>query len=180
MALFSMDAYQKHLAIGLKAHIDQKTPHGLPYAFHIVSVATEVINALPEENLSMEEADIAIACALLHDVIEDTEYDLSLDALDERVLEGVKALSKDTTLPNKEAQMKDSIHRLKKLPSYVQMVKLADRITNLGKPPKHWSVEKMKRYENEARLICKELKSPSGVLNRKLQAKIETYRGYYM
>ncbi|HHO41779.1 MAG TPA: bifunctional (p)ppGpp synthetase/guanosine-3',5'-bis(diphosphate) 3'-pyrophosphohydrolase, partial [Epsilonproteobacteria bacterium] len=146
--LFSVESYKKHLVIALKAHSDQKTPHGLPYSFHIISVATEIINALPTENISNEEANIAIACALLHDVLEDTTYPLLDEELHPMVLAGVQALTKDTTLP-KEEQISDSIERLQKLPRYIQMVKLADRITNLGIPPSQWSKEKMKQYQAE-------------------------------
>ena len=177
--LFSMDSYKKHLSIALRAHGEQKTPHGLPYSFHIVSVATEVICALPNEDLSQEEANIAIACALLHDVLEDTNYDLFSHELDFMIIEGVKALTKDKNLSSKEEQMSDSIARLQKLPKYIQMVKLADRITNLGVPPSHWSKEKMQKYENEARLICSELKSPNGRLNTKLENMINDYKKYY-
>ncbi len=179
MKLFSMKKYKKHLAIALKAHIEQKTPHGLPYSFHILSVTTEVINALPEENISKKQANIAIACALLHDVLEDTDYDLEKENLDDEVLKGVKALTKNENLKTKQAQMEDSIKRLQKLPKYIQMVKLADRITNLDTPPKHWSKEKIKAYHKEAKFICKSLKSPRGILNKKLEKKIKKYRQYF-
>ena len=177
--LFSVELFKKHLAIALIAHGEQKTPHGLPYSFHIVSVATEVINALADGEISVDEADIAIACALLHDVIEDTNYDLLNENLDPMILAGVKALTKDSMLL-KEEQMSDSIKRLQKLPTYVQMVKLADRITNLGIPPSNWSKEKMQKYEAEARFICNELKSPNLTLNKKLEKMINDYKKYYM
>jgi hypothetical protein len=172
--LFSVESYKYHLAIALKAHGEQKTPHGLPYSFHFISVATEIINALPSEELSQKEADIAIAGALLHDVLEDTDYNLKAEQLDPMILQGVKALTKNKNLP-KEKQMSDSIKRLQKLPRYIQMVKLADRITNLGVPPTHWSKEKMIRYQEEAKLIEKELKSPNWRLNHTLQTKISEY-----
>ena len=176
--LFSVDSYKHHLAIALKAHAEQKTPHGLPYSFHIISVATEIINALPAENISKQQADIAIACALLHDVLEDTNHNLKAKQLDPLILEGVKALTKNKNLPKNE-QMADSIKRLQKLPRYIQMVKLADRITNLGVPPTHWSKEKMISYQEEARVIEKELKSPNSILNLKLSHKLSEYSKYY-
>ena len=175
--LFSVDSYKHHLAIALKAHAEQKTPHGLPYSFHIISVATEIINALPAENISKQQADIAIACALLHDVLEDTNHNLKAEQLDPLILEGVKALTKNKNLPKNE-QMADSIKRLQKLPKYIQMVKLADRITNLGVPPAHWSKEKMISYQEEAKVIEKELKSPNWVLNFKLDKMISEYSRY--
>lgn len=173
--LFSMELYQKHLAIALKAHKDQLTPYGLPYAFHILSVATEIIHALPFENIRLDEADVAIACALLHDVIEDTDYDLSKEKLDPIILNGIKALTKDKSLLTKQAQMKDSLDRLKLLPEYIQMVKIADRITNLGIPPSHWDSKKIISYKEEAKTIMTELTSPNMYLVTKLSDKINTY-----
>ncbi len=175
--LFSMDSYKKHLAIALKAHGSQLTPHGLPYSFHIISVATEIINVIVAENLSKEEADITIGCALLHDVLEDTTYLLQNEDINPKILDGVKALTKDKNLP-KELQMADSLKRLKKLPRYIQMVKLADRITNLGVPPEHWGDEKKKSYQEEARVIQDELRSPEYILNLKLEDKIDEYNRY--
>jgi (p)ppGpp synthase/HD superfamily hydrolase len=51
------------------------------------------------------------------------------------VISGVAALTKDETLPSKQEQMIDSLKRLKFEPKCVQMVKLADRITNLAPAP---------------------------------------------
>lgn len=175
--LFSVDLFKKNLSIALIAHGNQKTPHKLPYSFHIMSVTTEIINSLPFEQISFDEANTAIACALLHDVLEDTNYDLLNKNIDLMILDGVKALTKNSMLL-KEEQMQDSINRLQLLPNYIQMVKLADRITNLGIPPKHWTKEKKEKYLNEAILIEKSLKSPNLFLNKKLQEKIQEYKIY--
>ena len=43
--------------------------------------------------------------------------------------------------------MKDSIEKLLHKPYEVQMVKLADRITNLGIPPKHWDSENQRNIK---------------------------------
>ena len=74
--------------------------------------------------------------------------------------------------------MQDSIARLKQQPCHVQMVKFADRITNLGTPPPHWSREKITAYKEEALLIQKELRSPEGYLEKRLQHKIDEYSKY--
>jgi len=178
--LFSMDMYKRHLSIALKAHKDQLTPHGLPYAFHILSVATEIIHALPHENIRLDEADVAIACALLHDVMEDTDYDLINEDLDPEILDGVKALTKDTSLLSKQKQMEDSLDRLKLLPEYIQMVKISDRITNLDIPPAHWDSKKIISYQEEAKAIMTELRSPSMYLVTKLNNKIDEYSRYIL
>jgi len=176
--LFSTDIYKKALAFALKAHKTQTTPEGLPYSFHIVSVALEVINSLYHHSISYDEANIAICCALLHDVNEDTDTRVT-DVLHVKnidlVIAGVQALTKDETLSTKQAQMKDSLTRLKQQPKCIQMVKLADRITNLAPAPDFWNRKKREDYVNEAKMILESLKDSNSYLAQKLQDKIENY-----
>ncbi len=117
-----------------------------------MSVAGEVISAIKADRLTMRQANVAIGCALLHDVLEDTDYDLKGENIDEDIMRGVRALTKNSKL-TKEKQMEDSLRRLEKLPDYIQMVKIADRITNLDPPPLHWNKDKIRRYADEAKLI---------------------------
>jgi len=176
--LYSTKIYKDALAFALKAHGEQKTPEGLPYSFHIVSVANEIINSLSMYAVPYDEANIAICCALLHDVNEDTDTRVT-DALHVEningVIEGVKALTKDETLPSKQEQMADSLKRLKQQPKCVQMVKLADRITNLAPAPLFWNRLKRKSYVDEAKTILKVLKDSNPYLAQKLQHKIDSY-----
>ena len=178
--LYSTKNYKDALAFALKAHGEQKTPEGLPYAFHIVSVANEIINSLSMHSISYDEANVAIACALLHDVNEDTQEKVSSRNLElenvDSIVRGVEALTKDTTLPSKQQQMQDSLTRLKKEPKCVQMVKLADRITNLAPAPLFWNKTKRKNYVEEAKQILKALKDSNSYLAQKLQDKIGNYQ----
>ena len=181
-ALFSQKHYKVALDIAAKAHGAQKTPHGYPYVVHVTSVAMEVMAAIGVDKTPYDEANLAIQCALLHDVLEDTamseEQLRQSDGLDPGVVEGVKALTKDTGLPSKAAQMQDSLKRLQQQPEAVQMVKLADRITNLGLPPKHWNREKKMAYQEEAKSILKALDGASDYLARNLQQHIDRYEAY--
>ena len=176
--LFSIRVYKEALAFALRAHKEQKTPEGLPYSFHIVSVATEVVNSLLQHPISYDEVNIAIACALLHDVNEDTDTrvtsELNIPNI-EAIIAGVGALTKDTTLVTKQEQMQDSLERLKEQPKCVQMVKLADRITNLAPAPKFWNKAKRQDYVDEAKQILDALKDSNEYLAKKLQDKIDTY-----
>ena len=72
--MFCQENYIKTLEFAALAHKDQKTPKGLPYLAHITCVAMEVINACEKSKLDEEKANLAISCALLHDVIEDTDF----------------------------------------------------------------------------------------------------------
>lgn len=177
--LFSVDLFKENLAFALRAHGKQKTPHGLPYSMHLLSVAIEVMNALSIEPLSYDEHNVALACALLHDVNEDTDTKITKETFfsdyAEVIIKGVSALSKDKMLP-KEMQMRDSLERLKKRQKCVGLVKLADRITNLGIPPKHWNEAKRRHYRLEAEAILEALGHTHHYLAQKLKQKILAYQ----
>ena len=180
--LYSTKIYKDSLAFVLQAHGEQKTPNGLPYAFHIVNVANEIVNSLSVHSISYDEANVAIACALLHDVNEDTDTKVTKENIKfinndiiDLVVDGVQALTKDTSLPSKQEQIRDSLERLKQMPYCVQMVKLADRITNLAPAPAFWNKDKRKAYVDEAKLILRELGNSNEYLAKKLQSKIENY-----
>jgi (p)ppGpp synthase/HD superfamily hydrolase len=171
---FSPDLYLKALAFAARAHGEQKTPHGLPYVVHLASVAMEVIAGLRESTDSDE--DLAVACALLHDVVEDTATTLDAVASDfgPRVAAGVSALTKDPAL-DKAAAMRDSLARILVQPPEVALVKLGDRITNLAPPPPHWTAEKIESYRAEARLIADTLGDASASMAARLRARISRY-----
>lgn len=179
--LYSTQLYKNMLAFALKAYGEQKTPEGLPYSFHIVSVANEIINSLSMHPISYDEANVAIACALLHDVNEDTQESVTKYSLpfstpnSETIQRGVEALTKDENIPCKIKQMKGSLERLERMPHCVQMVKLADRITNLAPAPLFWNKAKRKSYVDEAKNIYKALKDSNPYLADKLQKKIDNY-----
>ncbi len=178
--MFSQENYIEVLNFAAFAHGEQKTPKGLPYLAHITCVAMEVINACEKSQLEQSKIDLAISCALLHDVIEDANitYDELYTKFGEKIANGVEALTKDKTLASKQEQMKDSIERLLAQPYEVQMVKLADRITNLGIPPKHWDNEKIKKYQKEAGFILSCLGNSNIYLAKRLEEKIENYNNY--
>lgn len=174
--MFSQEKYLKALNFAAHAHKDQKTPNGLPYLTHLTSVAMEVMHACEEGEVELEKADFVITVALLHDVIEDTDvtYDEIYKEFSAEVAEAVDALSKDKTLPKKE-QMADSINRLLTQGYEVQMVKLADRITNMQKPPESWDSQKIFNYHKEAKFILSCLKNSNLHLSKRLEDKINNY-----
>ena len=177
--MFSQDKYLKALQFAAKAHGEQKTPNNLPYITHITSVAMEVIHACIESKMDDKRTDLAITVALLHDVIEDTSitYDDIYAEFGIDIAEAVDALTKDKTLTKKE-QMSDSINKLLAQPYEVQMVKLANRITNMQKPPETWDNEKIFNYQKEAKFILSCLKNSNVYLSNRLENKIAEYRVY--
>jgi len=177
-AMLSPDRYVAALRFAAERHRGQLVPDSdLPYLLHVTSVAGEVIAALPATPGA--DADLAVLCALLHDTIEDTATTRA--EIEERfgaaVAEGVQALTKDAALA-KELRMADSLRRIRACPGAVWMVKLADRITNLGPPPRFWPVTKRLAYRDEARAIADALGEASPALDARLRARIEAYAAY--
>ncbi|OGP90126.1 MAG: phosphohydrolase [Deltaproteobacteria bacterium RBG_16_47_11] len=175
---WSQDKYIEAYWFAADAHRNQTVPGtDLPYIIHPTLVSMEVIAALDME-LGRDE-DLAVQCALLHDVIEDrgVNYEQVKSDFGEAVAKGVLALSKDKKLA-KRLQLGDSLSRIKLQPREVWMVKLADRITNLRPPPNFWTGAKIARYREEAHRIYQVLKDASPVLSTRLMAKIDAYKTY--
>lgn len=169
--------YQEAIKFAANKHaeINQKiTGTNLPFVVHLSNVAMEIIFSYAHNpNFNIE---LTIKLALLHDTIEDTNTTKEeLEALyGIEVAEGVEALTKNEQLPKTE-QMKDSLERIKLLSKEVNIVKLADRITNLQKPPDTWSPEKMANYKLEAIQILTALKGSNAYLENRLKDCIEGY-----
>jgi len=138
----------------------------------------EVCAALTVEDF--ERPNLGMQCALLHDVIEDTDttYEQVAQRFGDDVARGVMALTKDEGLPKPEA-MADSLQRIRDCSPEVWAVKLADRITNLQKPPAKWSPEKRTYYVNEADIILAQLGDASAYLRERLRLKIVEYRSQH-
>ena len=178
--MFNQDIYLRAINFAAHFHADQKTPKGLPYLTHLSSVAMEVIWACTESSLKDEDTDISVSCAFLHDILEDTSCTIDdiFKEFTEEIALGVEALSKDKSLSSKKEQMQDSLNKLLAQPYPVQMVKLADRITNLQKPPSSWTKEKATLYLKESKLIFSCLKNSNIYLAKRLEEKMLKYEEY--
>lgn len=172
----TQELYQEAMKYAGEKHSQQKVPGtNSNYLLHISNVAMEVLIAY---NFDSEfDVDFAIQTAILHDTIEDTDatFEEIKNKFGAPIAKAVQALSKDDTLASKEERMLDSLHRINELQKEVGLVKIADRITNLQAPPRHWSTEKIKKYWEEAKLISKTLHSKNNYLNQRLESKILEY-----
>ncbi|MEM8535374.1 MAG: HD domain-containing protein [Chloroflexota bacterium] len=184
MNTWSPDVYAKAWYFATTAHEGQV--YGGPteglrinYLNHIGCVAMEVIHAIQQTPTTLQ-ADLAIQCALLHDVIEDTAfgYDDIVREFGTAVANGVLALTKDKKLPSKTDQMLDSLRRIQQQPHEVWIVKMADRITNLSHPPYYWDKQKIRSYQQEAALILQKLKDGNKPIAERLQQKITEYTSF--
>lgn len=171
---FSQELYVRALDFAARAHGEQKTPKGQPYVVHLAQVCMEATRALAEER--GRDGDLVVACALLHDTLEDTatrEEEVARE-FGPRVAAGVRALTKDEALP-KEERMPDSLRRILAQPPEVAMVKLADRITNLAPPPAHWKAEKIAAYREEGEAILAALGHASAFLAARFRERLAAY-----
>jgi GTP pyrophosphokinase len=112
-----------------KAHAPQKRKSGEPYILHPIAVAT-----IAAEELSLDTD--SVMCALLHDVVEDTEY--TTEDIKERFGENVAYLVGVVTKQKKvQYKMSKQVDNYEQLLDSIQfdiralMVKIADRLHNM-------------------------------------------------
>ncbi len=111
------------------AHSEQRRKSGEPYIFHPIEVA----------RICVEEIGLgptAAACALMHDVVEDTT--ISLDEIraqfGDRVARIVEGLTKLDEMKDKESPQAENISKVLKAMLFdvrVVLIKMADRLHNL-------------------------------------------------
>lgn len=177
---WSPDLYLRAARFAARAHLGQTLPGSdLPYFVHVVQVAAEVmaeLAAAAAAGAPYARPDLAVACALLHDVVEDTEVGAEAIAAEfgDAVASGVRALSKDPILPKDQA-MTTSLRAITAEPPEVWLVKLADRIVNLEPPPHYWKPAKIEAYRAEAGRIADALGAASARLEARLRGRIIGY-----
>lgn len=175
---WSQDTYIRAYRFAASAHRWQLVPGtSIPYIMHLSFVAMEIIAASAAAEVS--DGDLAVQCALLHDVLEDTlvRYDRVEATFGDAVARGVLALTVNKKLPKPE-QMPECLGRIRAQPREIWMVKLVDRITNLQPPPKHWPKPRVREYHREAQVIHAALKEASPFLADRLSLKISEYAAF--
>ncbi len=175
---WSQEEYIRAYHFVAKAHRGQVySGTGLPYLIHLSLVSMEIIATLAVEEVN--HPDLAVQCALLHDVLEDTE--VSVQKLKEEfgaeVTDGVEALTQKNG-GEKLERLRDSLKRIKEQPREIWMVKLADRISNLQPPPFGWDQTKIKTSWESSTEIYETLKDSSPYLGKRLLQKIDNYTQY--
>jgi (p)ppGpp synthase/HD superfamily hydrolase len=174
--MWNTDLYYETLDFAAAAHEGQTLP-GKAYTFvvHLADVCMEVMRAAIIENV--EDPNLAMQCALLHKVLEDTA--VSIDILNDRfgreVADGVQALSQDSGLAEKK-RFADSLRRIKQQKSEVWMVRMADCITMLREPPNHWTNDKRLQAMDEAKAILVAFRKGSPYLSARLHDMLFYYK----
>ncbi len=172
--------YQEAIKFAAIKHLEKKQKvkgTKLPYVVHLSNVAMELFAAAG--TTPGFDLDYAIRVALLHDTVEDTDTTLEeiKKHFGDEIAAGVLAMTKNEKLP-KEMQIPDSLARIKKLRKEVWAVKLADRITNLQPPPSKWSNRKIKKYQDDSKLIHHALRDGNEYLAKRLKEIINDYGKY--
>jgi (p)ppGpp synthase/HD superfamily hydrolase len=133
------EATKKALKLCFEAHKDQVDKSGLPYVFHPFHLAEQ----MKDENTTI--------VALLHDVVEDTEYtiqDLKNMGFKEEVIEAISMLTHDDDIPYDEYVLNIKSNHI------ARAVKLADLMHNSDLSRLENVTEKdLKRVEKYKRAI---------------------------
>jgi (p)ppGpp synthase/HD superfamily hydrolase len=155
-----------HEAIGQKRKYT-----GEPYYLHpqrVAKILQGVQYTLPEE---------ALAVALLHDVVEDTQVELHTigEVFGPKVEQGVALLTDMPTVeggPNRAKRKELDRLRLSQAPAWVQTIKVADMIDNTSTIVEH-DPKFAKVYLEEKRLMIKGLTQADPVLLERAQKYIK-------
>jgi len=147
-----------------------------PYVNHLIEVAALVAMALPEPDTNV------VIAALLHDSIEDagvTAEDLAL-RFGADVADLVSEVTDDKSLPKQERKRLQVENAPKKTPR-AQMIKLADKISNLrsmlSSPPANWDFERKKEYFTWARRVVDGLTAPDPMLKAEFERTVSKFDG---
>jgi len=132
---------------GLDAHIKDLRESGEPYFYHAIEVAMILAREIPLD-------DISVASALLHDVVEDTEYDLKhvREEFGDTIADIVDGATKISDI-FKSHEITQAENYRKLLLSMVNdirviLLKFADRLHNM-RTLQHLSPERQKRIAKE-------------------------------
>lgn len=135
----------------------RKDADATPYINHPIALA----NVLKNEG-GVDDV-VALAAALLHDTIEDTEATAEeLEALfGSEIATVVKEVSDDKTLAKAERKQLQVEHAAK-VSHQAKLVKLADKLCNLrdisASPPASWSVERKQEYFDWAKRVIDQMR----------------------
>ena len=133
-----LEAVDKAFYFACEAHKDQRRRSGEPYIYHPIAVAH-----IAAQDIGLGRT--SIICALLHDVVEDTQYTLDdiTEMFGEKVSRVVDGLTKFDKMDGAESMQAENFKKIISSLSYdvrVVLIKLSDRLHNmrtLDSMPKH-------------------------------------------
>ncbi len=175
--MFDQDKYLKAINFAQKAYENHENKESM--ITYLSSVAMEVIHATIESKFDQRDANIAITCALLHNIFDNTSvsFDEVLEEFDEDISNGVEALSNNKQM-NAKDQLGDSVNKLLGESYNVQIVKIASTIISLQKPKENSDSLEIFNKHKEARFILSCFKNANMYIAKRLEEKIALYRTY--
>ena len=156
---------RKAFDIALDAHKDQRRKTGEPYIYHPIEVAKIVANEIGLGTTS-------IACALLHDVIEDSDYtyDDLKKIFGKKIADIVNGLTKISVMNHQNISIQSENYRKLLLTLSedfrVILIKIADRLHNM-RTLDSMTPEKQKKIASETVYIYAPLAHRLGLYNIK-------------
>lgn len=138
------DMTKKAMKLCFEAHKDQVDKSGVPYVFHPIHLAEQM------------DDELTTVAALLHDVVEDTDFtldDLGDMGFPEKVLEALALLTHDDSVPYMEYVAQAGENPI------ARAVKLADLrhnsdLTRLNQVDER-ALERVKKYQQAMKLLEK-------------------------
>jgi GTP pyrophosphokinase len=124
-----LEMVEKAFYFAANAHCNQRRRTGEPYIYHPIAVAT-----IAAEDIGLGRT--SIVCALLHDVVEDTDFTLDdiSSMFGEKVAHIIDGLTKLDKVENAESMQAENFKKIISSLSYdirVVLIKLADRLHNM-------------------------------------------------
>ena len=124
-----LEMVEKAFYFAANAHCNQRRRTGEPYIYHPIAVAT-----IAAQDIGLGRT--SITCALLHDVVEDTDYTLEdISAMfGEKVAHIIDGLTKLDKVEDAESMQAENFKKIISSLSYdirVVLIKLADRLHNM-------------------------------------------------
>ena len=150
----------------------------ISYLAHLGIVASLARTAAATDRTG--DPELSEIVGILHDCVEDCDVELAQieERFGEQAALCVGALSKNPALRGRQAS-DEAVARIAKAPREAAIVKLADRICNIGgRPNPKWTAWKIADYTEESRHILQVLHAASPSLSRKLEEHIHVWEGF--
>ena len=138
------DMTKKAMKLCFEAHKDQKDKSGMPYVFHPFHLAEQM------------DDEISTVCALLHDVVEDTEFTaemLGQMGFPADVLEVLALLTHDENVPYMEYVKNISTNPIAKKVKIADLMHNSD-ITRLDWVDE-WATKRNEKYQEALRILTR-------------------------
>ena len=124
-----LEMVEKAFYFAANAHRKQRRRSGEPYIYHPIAVAT-----IAAQDIGLGRT--SLTCALLHDVVEDTDYTLQdiTDLFGEKVSHIIDGLTKLDKVDDAQSMQAENFKKIISSLSYdirVVLIKLADRLHNM-------------------------------------------------